>query len=327
MGSASEFIQLVLFCVKKSTLHLVLRLRGGIIEPSLMALARKFNQDKMICRKCYARLHPRAVNCRKKKCGHSNQRANELLKHQHGKEIEFFEVHFSLTSEHASSIDKWVKFAIEADAREIVLNFTECLLVPFGKIYKFPYWYFTGTVTGKIQIFKHLNTIPSYKRYSPEVKFERVPRLSRVSAFFPIRGSSASLDDVLTGPINTLSSSLETLFLSLKAPFEIDAVGKTQSKKLQKILAEDFLLESLHSIRIGVFRIDPGHIGLAMFLVKNAPKLESLVIDTQKHVYIGDHQWEKVDVGKDAVHLDARRAKLSTIFSDKIPPTVELKVL
>ncbi|KHN02205.1 Ubiquitin-60S ribosomal protein L40 [Glycine soja] len=50
-----------------------LRLRGGIIEPSLMALARKYNQDKMICRKCYARLHPRAVNCRKKKCGHSNQ--------------------------------------------------------------------------------------------------------------------------------------------------------------------------------------------------------------------------------------------------------------
>ncbi|KAG6513222.1 hypothetical protein ZIOFF_023534 [Zingiber officinale] len=77
---------------KESTLHLVLRLRGGIIEPSLMALARKYNQEKMICRKysddylrrivhnhafifsrCYARLHPRAVNCRKKKCGHSNQ--------------------------------------------------------------------------------------------------------------------------------------------------------------------------------------------------------------------------------------------------------------
>ncbi|EAY89161.1 hypothetical protein OsI_10655 [Oryza sativa Indica Group] len=100
---------------KESTLHLVLRLRGGIIEPSLQALARKYNQDKMICRNfkdkslrsplsgpeaffseemqdklwgpldmrllpvdsrifsCYARLHPRAVNCRKKKCGHSNQ--------------------------------------------------------------------------------------------------------------------------------------------------------------------------------------------------------------------------------------------------------------
>ncbi|KAG6753589.1 hypothetical protein POTOM_041568 [Populus tomentosa] len=95
---------------KESTLHLVLRLRGGIIEPSLMALARKYNQEKMICRNsnecavlfkkmktlvceafdtvlhcpfvdsykwtwilCYARLHPRAVNCRKKKCGHSNQ--------------------------------------------------------------------------------------------------------------------------------------------------------------------------------------------------------------------------------------------------------------
>ncbi|KAK2381981.1 ubiquitin-60S ribosomal protein L40 [Trifolium repens] len=58
---------------KESTLHLVLRLRGGIFEPSLMALARKYNQDKTICRKCYFRLHPRAVNCRKKKCGHNNQ--------------------------------------------------------------------------------------------------------------------------------------------------------------------------------------------------------------------------------------------------------------
>ncbi|KAI3737702.1 hypothetical protein L2E82_27712 [Cichorium intybus] len=36
---------------KESTLHLVLRLRGGIIEPSLMALTRKYNQDKTICRK------------------------------------------------------------------------------------------------------------------------------------------------------------------------------------------------------------------------------------------------------------------------------------
>jgi len=42
---------------------LVLRLRGGIIEPSLKALASKYNCDKMICRKCYARLPPRAVNC------------------------------------------------------------------------------------------------------------------------------------------------------------------------------------------------------------------------------------------------------------------------
>ena len=30
----------------------MLRLRGGIIEPSLQILARKYNQDKMICRKC-----------------------------------------------------------------------------------------------------------------------------------------------------------------------------------------------------------------------------------------------------------------------------------
>merc|ERR1711924_516548 len=43
---------------KKSTLHLVLRLRGGTIEPSLLILAKKHNCDKQICRKCYARLPP-----------------------------------------------------------------------------------------------------------------------------------------------------------------------------------------------------------------------------------------------------------------------------
>ena len=96
---------------KESTLHLVLRLRGGIIEPSLIILAKKYNVEKLICRKarrrppraprrpaaapaarmrgdrsfealdaclrslpqCYARLHPRAKNCRKKKCGHTSQ--------------------------------------------------------------------------------------------------------------------------------------------------------------------------------------------------------------------------------------------------------------
>ncbi|XP_036269305.1 ubiquitin-60S ribosomal protein L40-like [Pipistrellus kuhlii] len=57
---------------KESTLHLVRRLRGGIIEPSLGQLAQNYNCDKMICRKCYARLHPRAVNCRTKKCGLTN---------------------------------------------------------------------------------------------------------------------------------------------------------------------------------------------------------------------------------------------------------------
>ncbi|XP_023571583.1 ubiquitin-60S ribosomal protein L40-like isoform X1 [Octodon degus] len=57
---------------EESTLRLVLRLRGGIIEPSLRQLAQKYSCDKMICRECYARLHPRAANCRKKKCGHTN---------------------------------------------------------------------------------------------------------------------------------------------------------------------------------------------------------------------------------------------------------------
>ena len=36
---------------KESTLHLVLRLRGGIIEPSLVVLAKKTNVDRAVCRK------------------------------------------------------------------------------------------------------------------------------------------------------------------------------------------------------------------------------------------------------------------------------------
>jgi ribosomal protein L40E len=61
--------------------QLIMRLKGGIIEPNLVNLARKNNCDKKICRKCYARLHPRAKNCRKRKCGHSNQlRAKKKLK-------------------------------------------------------------------------------------------------------------------------------------------------------------------------------------------------------------------------------------------------------
>ncbi|XP_021765178.1 ubiquitin-like [Chenopodium quinoa] len=64
---------------KESTLHFVLRLRGGgygtlsRYQPSLLALAQKYNQHKKVCRKCYARLPLRATNCRKKKCGHTNE--------------------------------------------------------------------------------------------------------------------------------------------------------------------------------------------------------------------------------------------------------------
>ncbi|KAK1354510.1 Ribosomal-ubiquitin protein RPL40 [Heracleum sosnowskyi] len=63
----------------ESTLDVLVRLRGGKggppsrVDPNLIQLAQKYNQKKMICRKCYARLDIRATNCRKKKCGHSNQ--------------------------------------------------------------------------------------------------------------------------------------------------------------------------------------------------------------------------------------------------------------
>jgi len=43
---------------------------GWNSELALERLARKYNCDKMICRKCYARNPLRARHCRKKKCGH-----------------------------------------------------------------------------------------------------------------------------------------------------------------------------------------------------------------------------------------------------------------
>ena len=61
-----EFANCLAIDITESTLHLVLRLRGGAIEPSLMVLARKYNSDKLVCRKCYARLPLKAHNCRKK---------------------------------------------------------------------------------------------------------------------------------------------------------------------------------------------------------------------------------------------------------------------
>ena len=44
-----------------------------VFDPSLAALAKSYTCDKLVCRKCYARLPPRAKNCRKKSCGHTTQ--------------------------------------------------------------------------------------------------------------------------------------------------------------------------------------------------------------------------------------------------------------
>ena len=66
---------------KESTLHLVLRLAGGVMEPTMKAYAYKVNCEKQVCRRCYARLPVRANNCRKKKCGKSAQlRVKKQLK-------------------------------------------------------------------------------------------------------------------------------------------------------------------------------------------------------------------------------------------------------
>ena len=51
----------------EATLEMLFKMAGGVIEPTLAALAKKYNCEKMICRKCYSRLPPRAHNCRKKR--------------------------------------------------------------------------------------------------------------------------------------------------------------------------------------------------------------------------------------------------------------------
>ena len=60
----------------------MLRLRGGVIEPSLVELAKKFNQNTLVCRTCYCRLPPRATVCRKKHCkaGQDKLRPKKKLK-------------------------------------------------------------------------------------------------------------------------------------------------------------------------------------------------------------------------------------------------------
>jgi len=52
----------------------------------LKELAQKYRVNKMICRKCYARLPENAKNCRKRKCGHSaNIRPKKKIKDKEGK--------------------------------------------------------------------------------------------------------------------------------------------------------------------------------------------------------------------------------------------------
>jgi len=49
-----------------------------MIEPSLKKLAHEANCEKLICRKCYARLNKRATNCRK--CSSTDLRLKKKLK-------------------------------------------------------------------------------------------------------------------------------------------------------------------------------------------------------------------------------------------------------
>lgn len=56
---------------KESTLHLVLRLRGGVITDTDRVFVTEKRTKLQICRGCYSRANIRATNCRKKKCGRS----------------------------------------------------------------------------------------------------------------------------------------------------------------------------------------------------------------------------------------------------------------
>lgn len=72
-----ERASLLVSVLAGKTLSLNARLKaGGLgrikLAPGLRTLAEKYNVNKKVCRKCYARLPPKAHNCRKRKCGHSN---------------------------------------------------------------------------------------------------------------------------------------------------------------------------------------------------------------------------------------------------------------
>ncbi len=61
---------------------------AGAVEyiDHLKEIALKYRVNKMICRKCYARLPPNAFNCRKRKCGHCpNIRPKKKIKEKEGK--------------------------------------------------------------------------------------------------------------------------------------------------------------------------------------------------------------------------------------------------
>ena len=49
-----------------------------MIDPTLKQLAEKYVSEKMICRKCYARLNIRCKNCRK--CKSTDLRIKKKLK-------------------------------------------------------------------------------------------------------------------------------------------------------------------------------------------------------------------------------------------------------
>ncbi len=48
-----------------------------MIDPNLKCLAQKYVCNKLICRKCYARLHVKSTNCRK--CHSNNLRLKKKL--------------------------------------------------------------------------------------------------------------------------------------------------------------------------------------------------------------------------------------------------------
>merc|ERR1712183_46003 len=56
-----------------NTFDLHINLKGGAsstMDPAIIELSKKYVLNKMICRKCYATLPPRAKKCRKAACGH-----------------------------------------------------------------------------------------------------------------------------------------------------------------------------------------------------------------------------------------------------------------
>ncbi|WVZ73587.1 hypothetical protein U9M48_021875 [Paspalum notatum var. saurae] len=80
------------------------------------------------------------------------ERVDTILNQHSGIGVEKLEVYFSLHNEHAEYIDRWLKFAIAAKTKQLILDFT--FVQPEKEPYSFPFQLFDATTGSHLQSMK-----------------------------------------------------------------------------------------------------------------------------------------------------------------------------